>query len=186
MLALRAGFAVRAARVGQQRKVTRSPAGEWKLLIWLVCKRKTRSNAFVRYAAEFISFVNRQKKRNQRKTIPRRSSPTRHSFRHFPTRHPGSVGKRRASMPAALRVFDVRGCVTEIKSGWITAVLTPTPRTGTPIPAPSAPSHPAHSARASCAAGGCARRPCVPRRRRCRPRRGRAAASGCRRVRGGS
>ena len=183
MLALRAGCAVRTACVGQQRKVTRSPTGEWKLCFCTPSEDQTLSSAV---AAEFISFDNRQKKRNQRKTIPRHSSPSAHSFRHFPTRHPGSVGKRRASMPAALRVFDVRGCVTEIKSGWITAVLIPTPKTGTPIPAPFAPCRPARSAPASCAGGGCARRPCVPRRRRCRPRRGRAAASGCRRVPGGS
>ena len=135
------------------------------------------------------------KKRNQRngtkETEPKKpaspdgANPASRSFRHFPTRHPGSFGKRQASMPAVLRVFDAQCGVAKIKSRQARRVR-PTPRTGTPTPAPSAPSHPAHSARASCAVGGCARRPCVPRRRRCRPRRGRAAASGCRRVRGGS
>ena len=77
MLALRAGFAVRASRVGQQRKVSRSPAGEWKLCFcsWppqpTLKQHQTLSSAD---AAEFISFAKRQKKRNQRKTLPRRST----------------------------------------------------------------------------------------------------------------
>ena len=60
--------------LGQQRKVSRSPAGEWKLCFcsWppqpTLKQHQTLSSAG---AAEFISFVNRQKKRNQRKTIPR-------------------------------------------------------------------------------------------------------------------
>ena len=58
--------------LGQQRKVTRSPAGEWKLCFCTSSEDQTLSSAV---AAEFISFVNRQKKRNQRKTISRRSSP---------------------------------------------------------------------------------------------------------------
>ena len=71
MLALRAGFAVRASRVGQQRKVTRSPQGERKPCFSTSSEDQTLSSAD---AAEFISFAKRQKKRNQRKTLPRRST----------------------------------------------------------------------------------------------------------------
>ena len=143
-------------------------------------------------------------KRNgtKEKGQPRRSSPRCHPFRHFPTRHPWldrktagiharrPPGVRCAARPigdqerAGARSISDRG---RSKAGTRSRCrVTPTPKTGTPIPSPSAPSHPAHWARASCAGGGCARRPCVPRRRRCRPRHGRAAASGCRRVRDGS
>ena len=113
MLALRAGFAVRASRVGQQRKVSRSPTGEWKPCtgpfsvssrpaprrFGLQRPQKRNQTLSSAGAAEFISFVNRQKKRNQRKTIPRRSSPTHHSFRHFPTRHPW-LGRKTAGIHA--------------------------------------------------------------------------------------
>ena len=71
MLALRAGCAVRTACVGQQRKVTRSPAGERKLCFCTSSEDQTLSSAD---AAEFISFGRPQKKRNQRKTSPRRST----------------------------------------------------------------------------------------------------------------
>ena len=96
--------------LGQQRKVTRSPAGERKHCFCscspqaMLRRLRTLSSAG---AAEFISFGGRQKKRNQRKTSPRHvRSPRRHVQRDFPTRHPASVGKRRPSMGGALRVGD--------------------------------------------------------------------------------
>ena len=86
--------------LGQQRKVSRSPAGEWKLsTCFPEIKLRPDQTLSSADAAEFISFVNRQKKRNQRKTIPRRSSPTHHSFRHFPTRHPW-LGRKTAGIHA--------------------------------------------------------------------------------------
>ena len=99
--------------------------------VWIPKKGKCRAST--RLPASGSLFFAGPKKSNQKKRPPRRSSLGLHSFRDFPTRHPGSVGKRRPSMGGALRVLPVtQACHLFTAEATATATATAADRTTAP------------------------------------------------------
>ena len=88
--------------------------------------------------------------------------------------------------PSDERREDPQRDVDEGRGAGIHVLREVGPRTGIPNRARSGSTGRSRTLRALCAGAGCGRRWCAPRHRRCRPRRGRAAARACTRAPGAS